>query len=199
MYVQNNVKINQRNQQFKEVAVQKFSSNIEALDFAESESSASIINKFAKKKTNGRIASLIQSDILDSPTSMVLVNTIYFKGEWVHLFDTESTSKGNFYINENDTCSVDFMDTNEEFNYCKLMDLDATALEMKYSGSNFSLVILLPNSRTGLSALESKLCNFDLTKIIEKMSVQHVMIEIPKFKVEFEINLHDVLQKVIQL
>lgn len=193
IYVQNDFDINQ---QFKEVATQKFASNIEALNFAESDSSASTINKFVKEKTNGRIENLIQPDMLDSLTRMALVNTIYFKGVWKYQFDSHYTCKGSFYINEKDTCSVDFMATNEDFNYCKLVDLDAAALEMKYAGSNLSLVILLPNSRTGLSTLESKLCNFDLTKIIQRMGVQHVMVKIPKFKVEFELNLNDLLQKV---
>lgn len=184
------------NQEFKEVAVKKFLSDIETVNFADSDSSASIINKFVEEKTNKKIKNLIQPKMLNSLTRMVLVNAIYFKGNWVYPFNKNHTRKGDFYINKKDKRSIDFMAIKKEFNYGILKDLDATGLEMKYADSNLSFVILLPNSRTGLSTLESELCDNDLTEITQKMYEEEVDVKIPKFKVEFEIKLNDVLEMV---
>lgn len=62
------------------------------------------------------------------------------------------------------------MFADEKFNFVSALDdLDASALEMKYADSKLSFVIVLPKSRTGWSALEAKLKDYDLTKIIDKM------------------------------
>lgn len=184
------------NKNFEEVAVKKFLSGIDSLDFAKSDASAKTINQFVEEKTKEKIKDLIKPEMLSSDTRVVLVNAIYFKGNWEYQFDKDSTTEGDFYISESETVPVDFMHIKKKFNYALLEDLDATALEMKYANSNFSFVIVLPNSRTGLSALESKLKNYDLAQITDTMHKQEVEVTIPKFKVEFEINLNEVLKKV---
>lgn len=193
IYVQHGYEINK---QFHEVAVKKFLSGIESLNFAESAKSAGAINKFVEEKTKEKIKDLIKPDMLNALTRVVLVNAIYFKGNWEHQFDKDRTFKGNFFVNDNDKVTVDFMATKKRFNYAILDDLDAAALEMKYADSNFSFVIVLPNSRNGLPALEGKLRNYDLAQITNKMHKQEVEVFIPKFKVEFEIDLGDALKKV---
>lgn len=193
LYVQQGYQIKQ---EFQEVAVKKFRSGIESLNFANSAPSAQTINKFVEEETKDKIKDLIKPAMLDSETRLVLVNAIYFKGDWEYQFDKERTTEGDFFISETDTSRVDFMRIKKNFNYGVFDDLEATALEMKYANSNFSFVIVLPNSRTGLSALESKLKNYDLSKITSEMYSQEVDVMIPKFKVEFEINLNDVLKNV---
>lgn len=193
IYVMTGYKINQ---QFKEVAIKKFLSGIESLNFADAAPSARTINKFVENKTKDKIKDLVKPDMLDASTRVVLVNAIYFKGNWEHQFNKDRTYDGDFFISETEKTPVKYMTIKKKFNYAVLDRLDATALEMKYANSNISFVIVLPNTRTGLSALEKKLCDFDLTKITDEMYSQEVDVTIPKFKVEFEINLNDVLKKV---
>lgn len=193
IYVQNGYQINKN---FQEVAVKKFLSGIEALNFAESVPSAKKINDFVEVKTKEKIKDLIKPDMLNADTRVVLVNAIYFKGDWEYKFNKDRTYEGDFFVSETEKVPVEFMTIKKKFNYGVLDDLDATALEMKYANSNFSFVIVLPNSRTGLPALESKLHNYYLAKITQQMYSQEVDVTIPKFKVEFEINLNDVLKKV---
>ncbi|XP_055317899.1 antichymotrypsin-2-like isoform X3 [Sitodiplosis mosellana] len=193
IYVQKGYEINKN---FKEVAVKKFQSGIDEMNFAENVASAKAINSFVEDKTKEKIKDLIKPDMLDALTRVVLVNAIYFKGNWEYQFNKESTTQGDFYISETDTVPVDFMYIKKKFNYAVLEELDATALEMKYANSNFSFVIVLPNSRTGLPALEAKLKNYDLAKITDQMHKHEVEVTIPKFKVEFEISLNDVLKKM---
>ena len=83
-----------------------------------------------------------------------------------------------------------------DFNGAYLKDLDATALKLNYEKSSMSFVIVLPKSRTGLSKLETKLKNYDLAKITKNLKFRKYKIYIPKFEVEYEINLNNVLKKV---
>jgi serpin B len=58
------------------------------------------------------------------------------------------------------------------------------------------MLIILPNTRTGLSALEKNLNTIDLGKISEDLSFREVHVLIPKFRIEFDIEMSGVLTKV---
>lgn len=193
VYVQQGYKINPNVQ---EVAVKMFSSDIQELDFVESNKSAATINMFVEKKTNGKIHELIKPNMLNVLTRLVLVNAIYFKGTWEYQFDKKNTKTNSFFVNESDEVPMDFMFTKQSFYYATLSDLNADALEMKYANSNLSFIIVLPHSRTGLSTLKTKLKSYDLGKITAQMFEEQVELTIPKFKTEFEIDLKEVLEKV---
>lgn len=181
---------------FQEVAVQKFLSSIESIDFSKKNEAAARINQLVKEKTYNKITDLIKPDMLGADSRVILINAIYFKGDWERKFNEQFTAKDDFYISETEKVKVDFMYMSNSFNYAFLDDLEASALELKYANSNFSFVIVRPNSRTGLSALETKLNNYNLTAITEKMEYDEIDIWIPKFKAEYEVKLNDALKNV---
>ena len=55
------------------------------------------INQWASKNTNGKINGLLSKDDLNPSTALVLMNAIYFKGDWVKPFKAESTKSQPFY------------------------------------------------------------------------------------------------------
>lgn len=181
---------------FEDIAVSKFKSGVETVNFAESAKSAENINNFVAERTGRKIKDVIKPNQLTSLTRSVLVNAIYFKGAWEKPFDKEYTHKDDFYNSETETVSVDFMYKDSRFNTAVIDELDATALELKYKNSNLSFVILLPHAQYGLVALESKLKDYDLAKVGERLESNRYMVLIPKFKVEYEIKLNDVLKNV---
>lgn len=183
-------------QSFKDVATKSFNSDAQTLNFEENEESANTINKWVEDQTNDKIKNLISSDSLDGDTRMVLVNAIYFKGFWTYQFDPEATYRAPFFLNENDQVDVDFMRVKNHFKYGFVEKLDATALELPYKDSDITMMIILPNKRTGLAELESKLNTVDLSDISSSLRSQEVNVELPKFKIEFDINLNEPLQKV---
>lgn len=59
------------------------------------------------------------------------------------------------------------------------------------------MLVVLPNEIDGLDGLLSKLASgFDLMSEVEKMYKTKVQVTIPKFKIETEIDLTEVLPKV---
>lgn len=185
------------NKHFQEVAVQNFKSGIESVNFASRSEAAQTINEFVAAKTNDKIQNLIKPNTLSSDSRVVLINAIYFKGDWKYKFNKLFTVKSDFYTSETESTPVDFMHIEGSYNYGELPDLDASALELKYANSSFSMVFILPNSHAGLSTLENKLKGHDFAKIATTgLRSQKVKVNIPKFKVEFEIKLNDVLKNV---
>ncbi|KAH9633979.1 hypothetical protein HF086_001181 [Spodoptera exigua] len=70
-------------------------------------------------------------------------------------------------------------------------------LEMPYQGGEASMLIVLPNEIEGLDGVLSKLASgFDLMSEIGKMHKTKVQVTIPKFKIETEIDLADLLPKL---
>lgn len=186
----------QFNAHFEEVAVAKFKSGVESLNFAEAEKSAETINHFVSEQTNGKIKDVVKSDQLDPKTRSVLVNAIYFKADWKQRFSSSDTRKSDFYNSGTDKVSVDFMYMDTGFDFANLEDLDAQVLEMKYAESNASFGIILPNQRTGLTTLETRFKDYDFTKITDKLRETRVEVKIPKFRIEYEIELNDVLENM---
>lgn len=186
----------QLSKNFQDVAVSMFKSGVESLNFADAEKSAETINRFVEKNSNGKIKDLIKSDQLNADIHSFLVNAVHFYGEWEKPFHSALTRKIAFYNSETEAVPVDFMSMDSRFNSAYIKDLDATALEMKYANSNISFVIVLPESRTGLTELEAKLKDYGLAKIAEQFKFQRYDVQIPKFNVEYDINLNNVLKNV---
>lgn len=181
---------------FKEVAVNKFGSGVESVNFATSNETAEIINQFVEHKTKRTIKSFVQANQFDSHDRIFLVNAIYLKSQWRYVFPKD-TYFIHFFSNGAENMLVESLHMQQAlFNYGFVKDLDAAALEMDYANSNFSFLIILPNNRTGLTALEDKLKDYDLAKVFNEMGLKKVDVCIPKFKVETEINLNNILQNV---
>lgn len=193
VYVQRGYQINKN---FKAIAKNKFNSGIDSLDFRDGERASSLINYFVEFKTKGKIKQLITPDVITSDTHIILLNAIYFKGEWLHQFDETNTRKSDFHVSPMQIIPVDFMYVQQTFNTADLPELGANAIEMKYDRSQYSFVIVLPYSMTGLSEMEPKLHNINFRTIIDRMRMDEVDVSIPKFKIEFDINLNQVLKDV---
>lgn len=197
IYVKNGYSLNKH---FQEVAIAKFSSGIESVNFGNNIETSQIINRFVEEKTNGKIKDIVKPDALNKDTDVMLVNAIHFKGEWDNQFDEKLTTQGDFFLDETKKVTVDFMTVTGNFRRKYLNDLDATVLEMKYANSKFAFMILLPGTRTGLFPLETILKKYDLKEIADNLWEPIEMnVTIPKFKVEFEMNLKNALKNVSEL
>ena len=71
----------------------KFKTSIlQETDYSDGKASARLINDWVEKITQSKIKDLIKPDMLNSLTRLVLVNAIYFKGDWASKFDIKMTT-----------------------------------------------------------------------------------------------------------
>ena len=54
------------------------------------------VNNWCSEKTHGKITKIL--DQLDDNVRMILLNAVYFKGEWRNKFRESLTKKNNFII-----------------------------------------------------------------------------------------------------
>ncbi|XP_017475807.1 PREDICTED: leukocyte elastase inhibitor-like [Rhagoletis zephyria] len=193
IYVNENLKLSP---QFNKLAKTSFESEATSANFADSTSTTKSINTWVESQTEGKIKDLLPADAVNSETSAILVNAIYFKGKWLHPFSEISTTQQEFRMSGGQTTTVAMMNSDERLKYGELSDFDAKAIELPYKDSDLSMLIVLPNKVDGLQALEQKLANVDLNLIAERMRSQSVDVFLPKFRIEFDVDLKQPLQQL---
>ncbi|XP_017125805.2 uncharacterized protein LOC108145113 [Drosophila elegans] len=183
-------------QEFDQLLTKQFLSGAQSVNFAKSAEAAATINGWVEQRTNHLIKDLVPASALDANSRLVLVNAIHFKGTWQHQFPKHATRPDTFHLDAARSVQVPMMSLKERFRYADLPALDATALELPYKDSDLSMLIVLPNSRTGLSALEEKLRATPLSQITQALHKTQVIVKLPKFKAEFQVELTDVFRQL---
>ena len=182
---------------FAQLAAQSFNSTAKSLHFANSDESVNNINEWVESQTNSKIKNLLQPGSVDKDTVAVLVNALHLKATWAIPFEKFLTHKKDFALNSKERVEVDTMYNEDDYKYGAFEHLNATVLEMKYNNTDLTMMLLLPNNVDGLSDLENNLQNIDLQKdVSEKLKTENVRVWLPKFKLEFETDLKDPLQKL---
>jgi serpin B len=113
-----------------------FLAELVSTDFGASEEARSAINTWVESQTNSKIKDLLAKGVITGNTKMVLINAIYFKGDWETKFDKYRTCKSDFHVNSDQTVRVDMMHSSQKFGVLgQIKELNgASALEMPYKG-----------------------------------------------------------------
>ncbi|XP_045467810.1 antichymotrypsin-2-like isoform X2 [Harmonia axyridis] len=178
---------------FLETATNDFGSGVENVHFGETSETATKINEWVKNQTNDKIKDLISPDMLDELTRIVLVNALYFKGQWLYQFKEDETKPADFHKSINETIQVDTMQTTGFLRFAENEELGATFVELPYRGTPAVLSIVMPKEIGGLSSLEN---NLHTILRFQNFTKQNIKVFLPKFKVESSFNLVDTLQNL---
>jgi serpin B len=102
----------------------------------------------------------------------------------------------DFYLNETDSVKVEFMALRKNFRFGEFKEFNSCVLELEYENSDASFLIVLPESRTGLAAVEAKLNDIDFHDVSSKLHKSDVRLHLPKFRIELLVDLNDTLKKL---
>ncbi|MDO9548754.1 MAG: serpin family protein [Candidatus Marinimicrobia bacterium] len=166
-----------------------FDAIVEALDFSRSDA-ADIINAWVNENTNGKIKEIVDSPI-DPLTIMFLINAIYFKGTWTYEFDEENTTDDVFYLPDGSEKECKMMSHKCDHNYFENEQFQA--IDLPYGDAGFSMTILLPKPEVNIDSLIAQTNNETWNSWLGSFSEREVNLFLPKFKLEYEISLNDVL------
>ncbi|XP_038858109.1 antithrombin-III-like [Salvelinus namaycush] len=152
------------------------------------------INDWISNKTEKRIQNTLPEGSLNSNTVLVLVNTIYFKGQWKNQFDKDNVFKANFYVSKSKTCPVSMMYQETKFRYGRFTEDKVQLLELPYRGEGITMVLILPLKGTPLSEVEENLDLKKLTGWLDNMRETTVSVHLPRFRIEDSFSLKEQLQ-----
>ncbi len=141
------------------------------------ENALETINGWVSDHTNGKIDSILS----DNRFAAALLNAVYFKGAWQNPFRPEQTEKGIFTEASGNTQEIDFMHQTGQYEY--------------YAGDGTEMVYLpYEGGKLGMYVLMGDLSEFDTAKA--QMQSRRVALSIPKFKVETELHLKEMLSSM---
>ncbi|KAM8875756.1 antithrombin-III [Spinachia spinachia] len=183
------------NETYQNISEAVYGAKLLPLNFKENPEMARVtINDWIANKTENRIKDTLPAGALDSNTILVLVNTIYFKGQWKNKFDKDSVYVSDFRVSAAQTCSVKMMYQETKFRYKYFPDDQVQLLEMPYRGDDITMVIILPMKDTSLSKVEEGLDLNKLTSWLDQMKEVAVAVHVPRFRVEDSFSVKDKLQ-----
>ncbi|KAM9317017.1 serpin I2 [Gastrophryne carolinensis] len=168
-----------------------FKSEIKLVNFQDLKASAEKISEWVERQTNGKIKHMFSSGDFEPLTKLVLVNVIYFKGEWKHMFSPESTFPQDFTMKRGITTKIPMMHLHAatKIGYFSEDNLKYQVLELPYKGDKISLIIALPAENTNIEDLEKTLSEPMLKAWSSKMTEEKVDITLPRFKMQLEVDL----------
>ncbi len=167
---------------------------LESLDFGQTEAARNTINTWVLDQTHGRIVDLIPPGILKPDDRMALTNAIYFLGGWQSEFDKSLTKQSPFHLTTDESVETATMYQQESFAYAE--DSETQIVSLPYRENSVSMVILLPKQRDGLTRLEDRFTPERLDGWLEKLNERPVQLHMPKFKLQSQLMLADVLRSM---
>lgn len=170
-----------------------FSAEVKSMDFSRS-SSLDAINKWASDNTNGKITKVLNE--LSPDLVLILMNALYFKGDWTKQFEKDATENDLFYLSEEQSVSVPFM--HSDINILSTQSNGLTCIELPYGRKNFSMILFVPDQ-----SLENQYENLTSETWVQLMSSLNnsenwysATIILPKFSFSYEKYLNEELQSL---
>jgi serine protease inhibitor len=175
---------------FVEATRDHFGATLSELDFADP-ASLDVINGWASRSTNGRIAT-----ILDEPIPphivMYLMNAIYFKGTWTRQFDARQTQPAPFRRADGTQQQVRMMrlGLGEVRTYA---DADVEVVDLPYGRGAYAMTLVLPRGGRPLDEVVARLDAARWDRWIGGLAPMQMEVHLPRFRVEYEKVLNETL------
>ena len=186
---------------FKSLATEYYTADVKTVD---NTNAVKEINAWASEKTNGKIPQVISSNEFTA----MLVNAIYFKGAWQNEFHAGATKADTFENADGTKSQVDFMtDTAWLKASAYLPDIQVVELPYKnrfdslsedgeYLGTetfddiDVSMYLMMSDRSINPEETLSELLR------VEGFGTEYIKLSMPKFKIEYEASLNDMLKKM---
>ncbi|WP_300503871.1 serpin family protein [uncultured Duncaniella sp.] len=152
------------------------------------------INRWCSDQTKGMIKETLKEPCSDD-TVFLLINALYFKGEWEDSFKKSDTTDKEFRNSDGTKSMVSTMcDSNHLISYGNYPDYSVASLA--YGNGTYTMTIILPEENR---SLESVIEDFDLQSWNDcknRLSKFECSVELPKFKIESDLAVDDFLKSL---
>lgn len=170
-----------------------FDAEVAGLDF-DDPGSVRKVNEWVDRATSGKIDEILER--IRPEDVMYLVNAIYFKGSWTKRFDPADTRDAPFYdaAGTRSTGTVKMMQRAGPLRYYRGAGFEAA--DLPYGNGAFSMTVLLPERGGDAGATLQSLDAARWSQVVDGLAEASMGIALPKFRVEYEHGLNDVLTRL---
>ncbi|XP_028966389.1 leukocyte elastase inhibitor-like [Galendromus occidentalis] len=157
------------------------------------EEAVSDLNHWVKDQTNGKIPVLLERP-LPATIPLVMLNAVYFRGNWLHPFRNESTKRNKFYGSSRVNDNVELM--YQEGAFIHIDTPQYQAVELPYKGEDIVMIVILPKDSKDLYRLEQTISYKDIRDQLSSVIKQRVKLTLPKFSLNLGYDMRGPLQDV---
>lgn len=167
---------------------ENYEAEVNTVDFNK-KAALDAINNWISDKTAGKIKKF--NDDL-SGTTMALINTLYFKSKWAEPFNEKNTSKQSFYLSNGLKEEIEMMRGTISVQYLKAKNF--AAVRIPYEDQSFGFYVFLPDKGVAMNELLQSMTYDYWNSCLNEFKQSEVSIRLPKFKMDYESELNDMLQ-----
>ena len=154
--------------------------------------SVNTINAWVKQNTKDKIEKIV--DRIDPDSLLFLINAVYFKGKWEAPFEKSLTKPQPFTLADGTKIQHPMMSRSGEYRYYDAPNFQAISLP--YGSGRFSMEVFLPKSNSNLEEFQQQLTATNWQEWSTKFTRREGLIQLPRFKVEYETSLKNALQNM---
>ncbi|XP_074271383.1 serpin-Z10-like [Silene latifolia] len=158
-------------------------------------------NSWAEQESKGLIKQLLTRNSITRDAALLLANALYFKGSWLHSFESNDTKDDGFNLLDGHKVRVPFMNQwQRSFDYgtfekCKVIRM---MYKTGKSTKRFSMYVFLPHEKDGLPNLVDEI-KIDENMFNEQFKLNNTKVNelrIPKFKFESDVPLKETMKQL---
>jgi serpin B len=190
------------NNEFNEKLEKYYDSQLDLIDFKETEKSANRINQWISNQTNNIIKNVLKPKNINPLTRLMLVNALYFKAPWSKPFHPKLTTEKNFTLSTKQIIKLPTMNLTSHFSYYYDKENKSHWINLPYKGNNrYVLTLALPDNDNPLYQLEVYLRNLEVLSTIfhsldnQKNGNKRVQLSLPKFRIESSLDFVQYFKK----
>lgn len=155
------------------------------------------INLWVANRTNNLIPNLLQPGNVTAQTQLTLVNAFYFKATWRYPFGNGEPDQCPFHCSDGSIANPPIMSGTMRLHYLRAEGFQA--VKLPYYVGETEMVVILPDRRDGLAAVESQLdfegvANLFLT--LDEAEVVSVAATLPKFRMSSRFEVGEILSSL---
>ena len=166
-----------------------YDAEIADLDFGHA-SAVSRINGWAAQETHEKIPKIIER--IDPADVLLLLNAVYFKGQWQHPFNKAQTQERDFALSDGTSKKVSRMAQSGRFDYFETPQVQA--IRLPFGDGDLAMEVLLPAKSSSLEALETELTPELWAVWRSQFVARQGSLELPRFELKSHYRLNGPLQ-----
>ncbi|KII73105.1 Antithrombin-III [Thelohanellus kitauei] len=172
---------------FEQISKDIFGLELDKIDFTDPTKAMNKMNKFVEKATKGMLKDVFKQP-MEQDTLMVLINVLYFYGEWEKKFSRDLTSKKPFETGQEEVM-VDMMYEKEDYQIYLDDDNNVDYIFLSFKREGLYGVVVLPRPGIQLKDILNNKSSYDLNRPFELSKERKARLELPKFNFMSELNL----------
>ena len=183
---------------FKHTLQKNFEAKLGLVSFGLADKSIGQINEWVSSQTEGKIGQLLTRQDVSPTTRLILVNALYFQGQWGSPFAEDATQNSDFSVSKEKTVQVPMMHQTEKFPYFENKSFQLLALPftgMTQEEGQLACLILLPKSGD-LSDVQEMVNLENWEDWLSQLQEKTVSVTLPKFKLSKRMELNKVLSNL---